>query len=93
MADGTVLKVSKTAAALGTLILEPDLKDAEIAERVGCHPKSLRRMPGYKKLRALLQAQAKEDLPRGYRFVDRDGHRPTTCLEAFAHDQDNEAED
>jgi hypothetical protein len=62
--------VSAEAQALAILAEHPDWTYQQIADRIGCHPKSLSRMPKLRAARQILKS-GKNEMPRG--IVDEDG--------------------
>jgi hypothetical protein len=59
-------QMSAEERAIGVLLAHPGWTNRQIAERVGCHPKHLSRLPTFRRYQAALRALAKEARPRGF---------------------------
>lgn len=83
MKHNPIRKAPKEARAVHALMQDPTLSDAEVAAIAGCARTSLYRMPEFRKIRNLLKAQGKAEMPRGYKVRDTGNHGGTGVMEAW----------
>ncbi len=69
------------------------LTDEELSEEAGCARTSLYRMPVFMRIRGILKALGKNDLPRGSIDVHRGGNHEGSYVEAWADPRHDEDED
>jgi hypothetical protein len=83
-------KATKEAAAIGLVVLRPELTDTEIAARVGCRRTSLYRMPKFRRIRDTVREIGKTEQPRGSKSRGKEDPTQAAVLEAWDETDEKE---